>query len=88
MNAILLALLDPKALAVILTAFGSAIGWLVTQVRKNRADAQANRAAHQECEVRLARAEECSKADRAEIRRLSGSVSTLTALLKKEIHLG
>lgn len=81
MNTLILTLLEPKVLAVILTAFGSAIGWLARQVRKNRV-------AHQQCEVRLARAEEAHKADRAEIQRLSGSVNTLTKLLQKEMHLG
>jgi hypothetical protein len=81
MNALIAALLEPKVLAVILTSFGTAIAWLARQAMKNRT-------AHQQCEIRLARAEESSKADRAEIRRLSGSVTTLTALLKKEMHLG
>lgn len=81
MNPVLMALLDPKALVVILTSMASAIAWLVKQARTARI-------AHQSCEIKLAVITQERKSDHAEIRRLTGAVETLTALLKKEIHIG
>lgn len=80
MNPVLAALLDPKALAVILTCMGSAIAWLVKQARTARL-------AHQSCEIKLAVIRQEQKADHAEIKRLTGAVEVLTTLLKKEIHV-
>lgn len=81
MNPVLAALLDAKTLAVILTCMGSAIAWLVKQARVSRT-------AHQSCEIKLAIVTQERKADYAEIKRLTGAVEILTALLKKEIHIG
>jgi len=65
---------DPKTLAVILTSFGGAIGWLI---KKDR-----------DCQRREAVMERDLSFMRERLSKAEGSVETLCNLLKRETHIG
>lgn len=65
---------DPKILAIILTSFGTAIGWLL----KNGLSCRKDKAVLEEKLATM----------RERIAVTEGTVHTLCALLKRETHLG
>lgn len=71
---------NPAVLTIILGAFGGAITWLWTQVSKAATK-------HRECEVKLARVEAEMVAQAEKLGIMQGTCSTLTELLRKEVHI-
>lgn len=71
---------DPK---VWLAPIGSGVVWWLA-----RRDMAAMRKRVMECEIDRASLHEKDRNREVEVARLSGTVETLTSLLRKEIHLG
>jgi len=75
------ALLNPAVLTIVLGAFGGAITWLWTRVTEALKK-------HRACEVELATLRAEMAAQGRELSIVQGTCSTLTELLRKEVHVG